>query len=1129
MFISVLVFGQESWTKINPSLSDSYSVEVIEHSANGMILKLNVNSYRFDNVVTPNGTEITVKSPGCRNTYKKGSPDLPYVTAALAIPDMGGFKYEVISSDFQLVSDVNVAPSKGTIYRNIDPATVPYEYGREYQTNEFFPLNQAYMSDPYILRDVRGSNITFFPFVYNAVSNELRIYTEIIVKIKFSDESSVNELAGTKNVRNDEFNKIYANTFLNYNLSSKYTPVEEGAPGNILIIAKDTYASAMAPYINWKREKGIETEMVLMSTVGTTSTQVKTYVQNYYNNNGLTYLLLVGDAADVPTMTVSGNDSDNGYTYLAGGDGYADIFSGRFSGNSLADIQTQVERTVYYEKEITTSDAWLGNAFTSASAEGGGSTGHDGGESDVTHMNNIKTDLQNYGYTVTSVNETGGSNAQISTAINSGIGIANYIGHGDWDQWVNTTFTNTQVDALTNAKRLPFIFSVACVNGEFNGKTCFAETWLRATYNGSPSGAVAFLGSTINQSWNDPMTAQDEMNDILIESYANNIKRTFGGISFNGMFLMIQEGGEGQSMADTWTIFGDASLMVRTKTPSEMTISHANTITVGSTSFQVNCNADGALVSLTKLNGEDVEIIGTAYVTGGSANVDITAFDAPGNMKVTVTAYNKVTYQEDVLVIVPEGPYVVHDSYSVNDNEGNNNNLADYNELIYINETLSNVGVQTAGAVNTVISISNPGITINDNSELFGDIAVSGTVTKNNAYSVSIPDGIADQTNLAVSLNITDNNSNEWNAEYSIPVNAPAMSLVFVSVDDSETGNNNGTLDPGETVKLIVEVNNAGHAASVAGSVTISSANGYITINTNSVNIPAMSVNSPVEAEFEVLISSDIPTGQSVCFSFDLNAGMYGAELSTCLPAGLQIEDWESNTMTTYEWETSVTYPWTIATDQVYEGNYSAKSGDLPESGGESSLIINLEVLNTDNVEFYKKVSCEELFWGTMYDYLDFLIDGSSQGKWCGEVAWSMQTYAVAAGNHELKWKYVKDNYTTSGSDCAWVDNIKLPAHQGAVSIINTNNSASETSVEVYPNPASDISYLNVNLTRDTKAVVRVMNATGQVVYEYSNEFNLYEGSNSIVLNTSSYANGLYIVQITTSENTYNRNLIISK
>lgn len=1129
MLISVFVFGQDTWTKLNTSLSDAYTVEITEHSADGMTLKLNVNSYRLDEVNTPNGTEIVVKSPDCRNTFQKGSPDLPYVTAAMAIPDFGGFKYDVISSDFQVINDVNVAPSKGTIYRNVDPATVPYEYGREYQINDFFPANQSFMSEPYILRDVRGSNITFFPFVYNAVSNELRIYSEIIVKIKFTDDQFANELTSTKSTRDDEFNKIYENTFLNYSSSSKYTAINEGTPGNILIICKDTYASAMTPYINWKREKGIETQLVLMSTIGTTATQVKAYIQNYYNSTGLTNVLLIGDAADVPTMTVSGNDSDNGYAYLAGSDGYVDIFIGRFSGNSLADIQTQVERTVYYEKEISTSDTWLGNAFTSASAEGGGSNGHDGGESDMVHMNGIKTDLQNYGYAITSVNQTGGTNALVSAAINTGVGIANYIGHGDTQMWVNTEFTNTQVNALTNSKKLPFVFSVACVNGDFNGNTCFAEAWLRATKNGSPTGAVAFLGSTINQSWNEPMTGQDEMVDILIESYAGNIKRTFGGISFNGMFQMIQEGGAGQEMADTWLVFGDPSLVVRTKTPAEMTTSHQSTITVGQDNFQVNCDVEGALISLTKLNGVNVEIIGTAYATGGSASIDIIPFDAPGNMKVTVTAYNKVTYQEDVLVIVPEGPYVIHNSYSITDNEGNNNNLADYNELIYINESLNNVGIEIAQAVNTVISIATPDITINDNSELFGDISVGETITMDEAYSISIPDGIADQTNIAVSLLITDNNSNEWNAEYTIPVNAPSMTLEFVSIDDSETGNNNGTLDAGETVKLVVKANNIGHAASIAGAVVISSTNEFVTINTNSVNISETSPNAPVEIEFEVVIDAAISTGQAVCFNFALTAGMYNANLNTCLPAGLQIEDWESNTMTTYDWEIAATYPWTIVTNQVYQGTHAAKSGTLPSSGGQSVLIINLDVLNTDNVEFYKKVSSEPISWGTMYDFLEFLIDGSSKGKWCGEVAWSLQTYPVTAGSRELKWVYQKDGYQTTGSDCAWIDNIKLPAHQTTISIINTNNLVNETSVEIYPNPSSDVAYINVNLTENTKAVVKVMNVNGQVVYEYSNEFNLYSGSNSIMLNTSEFANGLYIVSLTTSENTYKINLIITK
>ena len=64
---------------------------------------------------------------------------------------------------------------------------------------------------------------------------------------------------------------------------------------------------------------------------------------------------------------------------------------------------------------------------------------------------------------------------------------------------------------------------VISVNGNFKNTTCFAESWLRATNNGVPTGAIAFLGSTINQSWNPPMCAQDEMNDILSEAYSDNI------------------------------------------------------------------------------------------------------------------------------------------------------------------------------------------------------------------------------------------------------------------------------------------------------------------------------------------------------------------------------------------------------------------------------------------------------------------------------------------------------------------------------------------------------------------------------------------------------------------------------
>ena len=76
----------------------------------------------------------------------------------------------------------------------------------------------------------------------------------------------------------------------------------------------------------------------------------------------------------------------------------------------------------------------------------------------------------------------------------------------------------TDVNGLVNMGMSPFIWSVACVNGEFHIGTCFAATWLRATgTNGVPTGAIAVLMSTVNQSWSPPMDGQEEMNDILVE------------------------------------------------------------------------------------------------------------------------------------------------------------------------------------------------------------------------------------------------------------------------------------------------------------------------------------------------------------------------------------------------------------------------------------------------------------------------------------------------------------------------------------------------------------------------------------------------------------------------------------
>lgn len=50
-----------------------------------------------------------------------------------------------------------------------------------------------------------------------------------------------------------------------------------------------------------------------------------------------------------------------------------------------------------------------------------------------------------------------------------------------------------------------------------------------------------------------------------------------------------------------------------------------------------------------------------------------------------------------------------------------------------------------------------------------------------------------------------------------------------------------------------------------------------------------------------------------------------------------------------------------------------------------------------------------------------------AQGSWSGEVDWTQVYYAITAGEHTLRWQFVKDFSVSEGEDTAWVDLVSLP------------------------------------------------------------------------------------------------------
>ncbi len=1006
-----LILNAEQYT-VNDNQNE---VNIINSNGQQTILEMTLGHFNREAVRISNETywALNLKKEGF--TMETGMPQLPYISRSLIIPGTARMSVNTLESEYtDLV--MPIAPSKGNLTRDINPNDVPWTFDSFYQSAGSYPESVSRLSEPFIIRDYRGITVYFQPFVYFPATQTLRVYTRLRLSVDNTGIDNTNAITSAKTSASSWFDNVYKGMFLNYS-QAKYPVLDDH--GRMLIINNSMFNTTIQPFVDWKRQKGFTVDVVDITVAGPSATQLKTYIQNQYDlNNDLAFVQIIGDHAQVPSLSSGGGASDPSFALTAGIDSYPDIFIGRFSAQTTTDLETQVTRTIYYERDMQSGNAWLAKGLGIASNEGGGGQG-DLGESDQTHIDNIRTDLLNYGYT--SVDQVyqaqGATQAMITNDVNEGRSMINYCGHGSDTSWGTTGFSNSQVNQLTNNNKLPFIVSVACVNGNFANLTCFAEAWLRArdSVTGNPRGSVVFWGSSINQSWNPPMRAEDEVTDLM----TTNQKNTIGGLFFNGASKMIEVySSDGINMYKTWNIFGDASLQIRNTDPQPMTAQYPTTLFLGASTYVVQTNP-GAWVTLYS-NGV---IYGTAIANEtGLATLSLTTIPTqPMDLTLTITAYNRVTNISTIQVLPNNGPYVQIDNQIVSDD---NNNRADFGETINFDLALTNVGASSANEITATISTSDPYITITDNTELFGNINVNQISTSSDGYTIVIANNVPDQHQSLIHVAIAQGDSISWEFDTILTLNAPSLATGTIVISDA-AGNNNGRIDAGETVSIIIPVINNGHstAINVLSSLLISNAVNYI-LTPVTTSFPTLDTGATAQMMYEVTFSSQIPAGTQVEFLFMGVAGEYTTNQTINAYVGLVLEDFESGTMTSYPW-IFAGGNWTNDNTAFHNGAYSSKSADINDSQT-TSMTVSMQVPTDGYITFWKKISSEQ-----SYDYLRFSINDSLCNEWSGSIDWSQESFLVNQGLATFKWEYAKDYMMSSGSDCAWVDDITFPSTGG--------------------------------------------------------------------------------------------------
>ena len=526
--------------------------------------------------VDAKGTEsIFYSIPGSVWLMEKGMPQLPIHRSSIIIPDLAAMNFNIISAEYTEIETLPVMPSKGHITRDIDPSTVPFISDDFYSTNGWYPAETILIDEPYIVKDLRGATVQFNPMKYNPAEGKLKICTRLVVEV-YDDpgQQVVNPfirnyaLTGTSM----EFNDIYKTLFINYG-TGYYDYVTVTEQGTLLVIYASEYSDNITPFVNWKVQRGLTTITAQYpSETGTDANSIKNYIQNLYDSpEGLTYIIIVGESNQVPTLygQYEGAPSDPSYTKLAGNDAYPDAFISRISPSSSDNLDYILWKLINYEQnpDIGPEAEWYHKGIGVASNEGN--------PRDWERANWLREMLMNnMNFTqVDQIYDPGATSLQVTTALNEGRSVINYLGHGSGTSWGTTGFNVSKIHNLSNGTKNPFVIDVSCTNGNFELGECMEEAWIRAGDMNDPKGAIASFGSSTLASWVPPCDMQNHSTMLL----TTELMQTVGGVCFNGimhaMDLWGGSSGEGLKLMEQYNIMGDCTtiLALDVTVPVELT------------------------------------------------------------------------------------------------------------------------------------------------------------------------------------------------------------------------------------------------------------------------------------------------------------------------------------------------------------------------------------------------------------------------------------------------------------------------------------------------------------------------------------------------------------------------------
>ena len=673
---------------------------ILTHDSAGrdaLSFHVEVGALEAVDVKTKAGTFTRLILPGYHTSRDVGNPELPMMNRLVNVPFGATARVVVDKVQTRTVKladhgiDNQLMPHQPSVSKSADLENLEFHFNRAaYSASAVKAAAQPVtVVGVGSLRAMDLARVEIAPVEYRPLSGELIVTESIDFRVVFDGadhQKAQDRFAATAS---PFFNHLYDQVAGGDAAKAFHDDYPDRVADKVkmVIVTPPAYAAQLSDFVQWKTERGFEMIVAVTGTpeVGATTTSIQSYLHGLYNaataaDPAPSFVIFVGDVAEMPTWSMSGDATDRPYCAVDG-DLIPDMYYGRFSCTNATQLQAILDKTMMYDQFTMSDPSYLSEVVMIAGVDSGYAPTHGNGQINygTEHYFNTAHGITSHTY-LYPASDGSSVPAQVVSHASNGVGFINYTAHGSQTSWSDPSFTQSNINSLQNDEKYLLAIGNCCLTGTYDYGECFGETWLRAPNKG----AIGYIGGSNSTYWDEDYwwgvgfhsSSQIDGTSYPVESTSHGAYDglfhehgenedlhyvTNGAIVFAGNLAVTESGSSRTTYYwNIYNLMGDPSISTYLGVPEASQAGLPANVSSSAVSVPVSAAA-GSYVGLT----QDGVLVGSGTIDATeSLDVELTApLTAGVPLKAVVMAQGVEPYIVSVPVIVPANITVTPESF----------------------------------------------------------------------------------------------------------------------------------------------------------------------------------------------------------------------------------------------------------------------------------------------------------------------------------------------------------------------------------------------------------------------------------------------------------------------------------